>query len=302
MIEVEDSGQGISPEDQHRLFQPFIQLGNQGENKGTGLGLSIARQFVQLMGGKLDLESQLGKGSIFRIDLPLKASKESEIVKTSEMKAGEVEGLAPGQPIYRILIVEDQLENQLLLTKLMERIGFVVKLAENGEQGVQLFQSWHPHLIWMDRRMPVMDGLEATRRIRALPDGKNVKIVAVTASAFKDEREETIKAGMDDFIRKPYRFNEIYDSLARQLGVKYRYATPKFVDEASVTRLSSSMLLVLPLALRKELEEALNSLESDRIATLIAQVASYDPMLYKTLSAMAERYDYPDILKALQEK
>ena len=90
--------------------------------------------------------------------------------------------------------------------KLMADIGLNARLAENGEQCVELFQEWHPQLIWMDRRMPVMDGIEATRRIRQLPGGKDVKIVAVTASAFKEQRRKLLDAGMDDFVRKPYRF------------------------------------------------------------------------------------------------
>jgi signal transduction histidine kinase/DNA-binding response OmpR family regulator len=301
MIDVEDSGPGITPEDQQRLFQPFVQLGNQGDNKGTGLGLAITRQFVQLMGGNIDLKSELGKGSIFRIDLPLKSVNEADIIRSKEETTGEVEGLAPGQPIYRILIVEDQLENQLLLTQLMERLGFQVKLAKNGAQAVQLFQSWQPHLIWMDWRMPVMDGLEATRRIRELPDGKKVKIVAVTASAFKDERDETIKAGMDDFVRKPYRFNEIYNTLAKQIGVQYTYTNSQLADKVVGEPLTEQMLSVLPLELCNELINTLNSLDSDRISIVIQQVAVHDLKLYKTLSHLAENFDYPTILKALQK-
>ena len=152
-------------------------------------------------------------------------------------------GLAPGQPDYRILIVEDQLENQLLLAKLMESIGFQVKVADNGQQGVDIFQSWHPHLIWMDRRMPVMDGLEATKIIRKLPGGKEVKIVAVTASAFEEQRTETLDAGMDEFIRKPYRANEIYECLSRQLGVKYIFSATE--PATGTLALSAEMLAAI---------------------------------------------------------
>jgi len=296
MIAIEDTGPGISPDDQKHLFQPFVQLGNQGNNKGTGLGLSITRQFVQLMGGNITLESAPGKGSTFRVDLPLKAVAESGIVKPAPETKGEVHGLAPGQPVYRILIVEDQLENQLLLTQLMDKIGFEVRLAENGQMGVEIFQQWHPHLIWMDRRMPVMDGIEATRRIRELPGGAEVKIVAVTASAFVDERDETLKAGMDDFIRKPYRFNEIYECLARQLNVQYTYANLQPV--AAV--LTHNMLSVLPADLREELRAALESLEMARINAVIDQVS--DDALQKTLSQLAGNFDYPAILAALKSE
>jgi CheY-like chemotaxis protein len=105
----------------------------------------------------------------------------------------------------------------------MSDIGLETKVAENGARGLDIFKEWHPHLIWMDRRMPVMDGIEATQRIRELPDGREVKIVAVTASAFKEQQQEMFDAGMDDFVRKPYRFEEIYDCLSKQLGVRFVY-------------------------------------------------------------------------------
>jgi CheY-like chemotaxis protein len=298
-IEVEDSGPGIAPEDRQRIFEPFVQLGEQGVNKGTGLGLTITRQFVQLMGGSISLESTPGKGSLFRVDLPLNEVMEADIAKPKEAGKGEVTGLAPGQPEYRILIVEDQRDNQLLLAKLMESAGFLTKVAENGEQAVQLFQSWHPHFIWMDRRMPVMDGLEATRRIRGLPGGKQVKIVAVTASAFIEQRNEMLDAGMDDFVRKPYRSNEIYECLSKHLGVRYIYeGVPESQEQAAL--LTPDMLSVLPEVLRNDLKDALESLESERIALIIQQVASYDKKLQKTLIQLAGNFDYPAILQALR--
>ncbi|MDH2916945.1 MAG: response regulator, partial [Gallionella sp.] len=194
---------------------------------------------------------------------------------------------------------EDQLENQLLLTQLMKSIGLPVKVAENGAQAVDIFQSWSPHLIWMDRRMPVMDGIEATRRIRALPGGKEVKIVAVTASAFTEQRDEMLAAGMDEFVRKPYRFNEIYECLTKHLGVQYTYVDTQ-AEEVSAVVLTAEMLAVLPPELRDELRAALESLEEKRITATIGQAATYDAKLHKTLSHLAENFDYPAILKVLQ--
>jgi CheY-like chemotaxis protein len=208
-------------------------------------------------------------------------------------------GLAPGHPEYRILIVEDQLENQLLLVKLMESAGFQVKVAENGAQGVELFQSWNPHFIWMDRKMPVMDGLEAMKRIRQLPGGKEVKIVAVTASAFKEQRAELIDAGMDDFVRKPYRFNEIYECLSKHLGVQYIYEGASALQNDAA--LTPEMLFALPEQLRADLKSAVESLESERIAQVIAQVAPYDRKLQRTLAHLAGSFDYPAILDALEK-
>ncbi len=302
LIEVEDTGPGISREDRQRIFEPFVQLGEHAINQGTGLGLTISRQFVQMMGGTLMLESTPGKGSLFRVELPVKEAREADVIlKSVEQGKGEVIGLAPGQPDYRILVVEDQLENQQLLTQLMESVGFRVKLAENGEQCVQLFQQWQPHLIWMDRRMPVMDGIEATKAIRELPGGEKVKIVAVTASAFIEQRDEILDAGMDDFVRKPYRFAEIYECLARQLGVHFIYADAQPAIAAETMPLTAEMLSALPSDLLIGLQNALECLDADRIATFIEQVATYDANLQRTLTQFADNFDYLSILKALRK-
>lgn len=305
LIEVQDTGPGIPVKDQQRIFEPFVQLGEHSVNLGTGLGLAITRQFVQMMEGSLTLESAPGKGSLFRVELPFKEVRDTEISLTSvEQPKGEVIGLLPGQPVYRILIVEDQLENQLLIKRLMENIGFEIKVAENGERAIQLFQSWHPQLILMDKRMPVMDGLEATEAIRRLQGGKEAKIVAVTASAFKEQRDEMLNAGIDDCVRKPYRFDEIYECLTRQLGVRYAYAeAPPAEDMESVPLTSerlSQMLTVLPLEMRNELGEAFESLETERINAVIQQMANYNPSLQQRLSQLADNFDYSSVLKALR--
>ena len=234
------------------------------------------------------------------MELPVEKVDSEEAVGASSLITGEVVGLAPGQPVLRILVVDDQLENRLLLTQLMENIGFQVEVAVNGAMGVQLFQSWQPQLVWMDRRMPVMDGLEATRCIRELPGGGDVKIVAVTASAFMEQREEMLSAGMDDFVRKPYRSSEIYECLSKHLGVRYIYAQVSEKSGALSHRLTSEMLAVLPTDLRLELRRALESLESESINELVQQVASYDAELHRIMALLVENFDYPAILTALQ--
>ena len=252
------------------------------------------------MGGTIVIESTVGKGSIFRIELPVELVSQADLLKHEKKNLGEVLGMAPGQPAYRILIAEDQRENQLLLSRLMSDIGLAVKVAENGEQCLKIFQEWHPHLIWMDRRMPVMDGIEATHRIRHLPEGREVKIVAVTASAFKEQQQEMFDAGMNDFVRKPYRFEEIYDSLARQLGIKYLYQA-ETTDQAAPVALTPEMLAVLPATMRKELRSALEELDSERIAALIQQAGEIDAQLGQAMSQLAEYFDYPAILRVLDE-
>ncbi len=300
-IEVEDSGPGISKEDINRLFKPFVQLAEGGEQKGTGLGLTITRQFVELMEGSVAVESTLGKGTTFRVDLPIELADSADAVLSEPIPHIEIVGLVPGQPHYKILVAEDQYENQLLLSNLMTDIGIEVMRANNGEQCVRIFQEWHPDLIWMDIRMPVMDGKEATQHIRRLPGGDKVKIVAVTASAFMEEQQEMLAAGMNDFVRKPFRFDEIYKCLEKQLGLKYLTKIDGAKAEDAVV-LTPAMLAVLPDKLREKLSEDLISLDIDRIDATVEEITRVDAKLGRTLSRMTAGFDYQVILDTLNAK
>jgi CheY-like chemotaxis protein len=300
ILEVEDTGIGIAPEDQARIFDAFVQVGQSSLQKGTGLGLSISQQFVQMMDGSIQVQSSIGKGSLFRVELPLQETEESESVAANDER-GKVMGLAPGQPDYRLLIVEDKKENWRLLQRLLEDVGFLVRVAEDGEQGVEMFRSWQPHLIWMDMRLPVMGGLEATGKIRQLHGGQQVKIVALTASVFAREREEVLAGGLDDFVRKPYRQEEIFDCIARHLGVSYLYKEPSrtSVDD-SAAALEPEALARLPEQLRQELAGALVRLDRGPICEVMARVSELDPQLGGALAACAKRFAYAQILDALE--
>jgi len=301
LIEVEDTGPGISPEDQARVFEPFVQAGSTAGQKGTGLGLAITRQFVELMGGRIGVSSQLGQGSRFWIDLPVQAAAAAELVE-AEAARGEVLGLAPGEPQWRILIVEDQRENALLLSRLLEDVGLQLRIANNGADAIERFLQWRPHFIWMDRCMPVMDGLEATRRIRALEGGAAVKIVALTASAFAEQRGEMLAAGMDDVMHKPFRLEEIFGCLERQLGVRFlrQKAAPPASAALGEHAPDRAALAALPQELRRDLADALVMLDVRRIDTLIEQVGKHDAALAQCLREHAYNFDYGLIGNALK--
>lgn len=219
-IEVEDTGVGIALEDQLRLFEPFVQVGSQKEQQGTGLGLAICRQFAELMGGKLTLMSQKDKGSTFRLELSITEASQQDVTN-SKHKQGEVIGLASGQAQFKILVVDDSENNRLLMQRLLEDVGFNVALAENGKEGVELFISWEPDFIWMDRRMPIMDGIEAAKRIRALPNGANVAIAAITASSFREDDQALLNIGIDAIIHKPFRPAEIFDCMEQLIDIRF---------------------------------------------------------------------------------
>lgn len=295
IFDVEDTGIGISSEDQARIFDPFVQAND--ARKGTGLGLSISRRFVELMGGTIEVESAPGRGSRFHVELPAQISA-GTMVKTNPVS--QVIGIEPGQPDYRILIVEDEQDSGLLLQRMLGAVGFQTDIADNGARAVEIFKQWRPHFIWMDLRIPVMSGLEATRRIRGLEGGKEVKIVTLTASAFESQREEVLAAGCDDFLRKPYRSSEIFDCLARHLGVRYlSNVMPEPALQNPVT-LHPEDLAELPVAKLKELERVVNSLDPGRIALVVAQVAEQHPAVGATLQQFTEKLAYSPILRAIQ--
>ena len=239
-FEIEDTGIGITPDELDNLFQPFVQTkaGAQSQ-QGTGLGLAISRNFVQLMGGDISVVSQPDRGSTFRFDIQLKPVDDRHFVTPISQY---VIGLAPDQPCYRILIVEDIRENSLLLLSLLEPLGFEVQLAENGQEGITLWQSWQPHLILMDIQMPVMDGLEATKYIRANSVEQETVIIALTASAFEQRRINCLAAGCDDFVSKPFQKDVLLEKIAQYLGVRYLYQSSQASSKSSITVLENPQI------------------------------------------------------------
>ena len=220
-FEVEDTGIGISPQDRARIFDPFIQVGKQIGQKGTGLGLTITRRFVQMMGGSIAFESTPGVGSRFVVEVP------AELARPSDVRSPPPFGtswfvLEPGEPERRVLIVEDDPENAMILEQLLSRAGFPLRVAGTGAAGLELFTSWNPDFVWLDVQLPDMSGLEVARAIREMPRGRDVRIAAATASAYESERAQALASGMDDFVRKPYRPAEIFDCMTHHLGVHFQ--------------------------------------------------------------------------------
>jgi len=296
-LEVEDTGAGIPTEALETIFQPFVQA-HAADNQGTGLGLAITRSFVEMMGGRIAVTSALGRGSVFRLGLPLKLAS-AEAVTALDALAPNVIGLAEEQPERRILVVEDVSENRLLATGLLAQADFAVREAENGAQAVALFQRWRPDLILMDMRMPVMDGFEATRRIRALPGGATVKIVALTAGAFKEQRPAILAAGCDDILHKPVCVQEVFAMLARHLKVRYRYAPAEDVAGRIAPPLGAEMLVPLPEALRQALRAAATELDIEGTGAVIERICGVDAPLAAGLQTLADDYRFSEILALL---
>jgi signal transduction histidine kinase/CheY-like chemotaxis protein len=219
-FDIEDSGIGMPQHDLGRIFEPFEQARNPVPQKGTGLGLTITRRFVELMGGTLRVESEMGRGSRFVVELPLELARESETYGV-EITPGHPFILESGQPGWRVLIIEDDSESATVLRKMLSRSGFEVRVAESGALGIEAFRQWRPHFIWMDLELPQLSGTEATQRIRQLDGGAEVKIAAITASVYSSELDWVMRAGFDDFTVKPFRQTEIFSCMARHLGARY---------------------------------------------------------------------------------
>ena len=297
IIEVEDTGVGIAPEDQERIFEAFVQSGSLSSWQGTGLGLAITQQFVKLMDGRLSLTSELGKGSTFRVELPLHRARPGDLPEDLPER-GEVIGLQPGQPVYRVLVVDDNLESRLLLRQLLLEVGYAVREAENGADAVACFSDWQPQFIWMDRRMPVMDGVEATRRIRALAGGDTVRIAAVTASSFKQDDAMLLDMGFDAIVHKPFRPEEIHECMEDLLKVKLIRASGAAADERREA--AATALAALPETLRQALVEAITSLDGERIEGILAEISVVQPALAATLTVMAQTFDYQPMLDLVE--
>jgi signal transduction histidine kinase/DNA-binding response OmpR family regulator len=297
-FEVEDTGEGIPAGDEASIFDAFVQAGAAKRQEGTGLGLTISRQIIGLMGGTIRVESTPGRGSRFVTEIVVAQARESEIKRDEHF--GRVATLAEGQPEYRILIVEDQQENWRVLERMLENAGFRVRVAENGAQGVKEFREWRPQFIWMDLRMPDMGGLEAMRLIRACEGGNDVKIAALTASGYAGERSKILAEGMDDYMRKPYRPAEIFECLARHLGVRYKVnQTTIKPDGEEPAELVAEDLSALPEELRTELRDALIELNPARISAAIERISQENRKLGLVLARYAGRTAYSKIFAAI---
>jgi light-regulated signal transduction histidine kinase (bacteriophytochrome)/DNA-binding response OmpR family regulator len=272
---VEDTGPGIAPEDLEHLFEAFGQTeAGLKSQEGTGLGLPISRKFVHLMGGAMQVDSTPGEGATFTFNIQVRLAKASDVPTLQPRR--RVVGLQSGQPSYRILIAEDKWANRQLLVRLLAPLGFEVREAVNGQEALTCCKEWQPHLIWMDMRMPVMDGYEATKAIKASINPAPI-ILALTANAFEEDRLFALKIGCDDFIRKPIQAEIILEKVAEYLNVQYLYE-----DFAEATALEATAVSA------SQTRDALEA-TSPHVHQLKIIVAEDDQMNQKLMMQMLKR-------------
>ncbi|MDM8516599.1 ATP-binding protein [Desulfobacterales bacterium HSG16] len=316
-FEIEDTGPGIAPEETEDVFEAFGQTatGRQA-HEGTGLGLPISRKFVQLMGGNMQIESEIGCGTLFIFDIRAQVADAADITLTPPDRC--VIALEPGQPCYRILIVEDKPDSRQLLIRLLDSFGFDLREAKNGQEAFDIWQAWRPHLIWMDLRMPVMDGYEATRRIRER-ESKMIKeennyfpssirrcsIIALTASAFEEQRSEALEDGCDDFVRKPFNEQEIFRKIQKYLGVRYVYKEEQEAeDRRQLTKWKDTLTAEAIATISPECIKILK-LGAERadillLSSVIDQIRGQNATIADALARLAENFEYDKILSYLK--
>ncbi len=301
--EVEDTGPGIPEEEMGKLFQYFEQTqSGRMTGGGTGLGLAISREFVRLMGGDIRVQSQVRKGSIFSFDIQITTGEMASVQAKADLR--RVHRLRPDQTTYRILIGDNEENNRAFLSEMLSAVGFETREATNGKDAIQQFEEWPPDLILLDYRMPVMDGLEAIRRIRTLEGGEKVRIVCVTASTTDQNRREILAAGADDFLGKPLREAVLFEKIRTLLGVEYEYYDESSPREGATgvnaaKAISSEALAALPQDLIHQMHEATINADFDLILKLIDRVETIDTHVAQEMRNMADGFDYQGLLDLL---
>ncbi|HIK30916.1 MAG TPA: CHASE2 domain-containing protein [Oscillatoriales cyanobacterium M4454_W2019_049] len=309
-VEIRDTGIGIAPEEVDRVFEAFAQTqSGRQSGSGTGLGLAITRQFVRLMGGEISVSSRVGEGTTLSFDVAITPLLEER--NAVEIDRSVAVGLEPGQPTFRILVVDNDPDSRTLLVTLLENIGFEVRSAENGLEAVVKWERWQPHLVWMDERMPIADGLTATQQIRARERRGKTRdeptVIIGMRTTIPDNRDlEAMKAvGYDDAVCKPISEVMALDTLTRYLGVCYRYESmPE--SRLSLRKVSESesfivaQLREMPISWVRTLNRAANQVNEDAVLELIEQIPDNRVQLAESLLDLANDFRLDVIVRLTQ--
>ncbi|MFM9265725.1 response regulator [Tychonema sp. BBK16] len=308
-FEVQDTGVGIAVAEIDTLFNAFVQTeAGKKAADGTGLGLTITKKYVQIMGGNIEVSSIVGEGTTFKFHIKISPAAPSAVSIT---RLQRVLGLEAEQPVYRILAVDDNTENRLLIMKMLQPIGFEVREAENGQEAIEIWESWQPNLIWMDTRMPVMNGFEAVKEIRAKEKNTRSRtvVIALTASIFEERKGEIIAAGCDDFVRKPFLEQTIFEKIAHYLGVRYIYQELSIPFTTGGRRYFMSekpdsfflpLLAEMPKNWLEELDDAANDVNEELVIEVVDRIWESHPTLANALKDLLDDYRLDRIVNLTQ--
>ncbi len=288
-IEVRDTGGGIQDDVMEQIFNTFIRADLTRE--GSGLGLAICKQLIEQMGGVIDVcNNRVGGGATFALLLPLETGTGLLDYDVEEFLLGE----SISRLDYRMMIVDDNEENAELLLTHLERLGFTVKHVKSGLEGIATYQQWHPHLIWMDIQMPEMDGIEATARIRKLPDGNGCKIVAFTAGMFLEDHSALLKEGFDAVLFKPYQRENLVRIIEDQLSISFRRSdhNNSTLDQTQI----ANEIRALDEHWLRDFKRAHKIGDMREMGRLIKMIETTAPVLYQRLYAMLNDYRIEEMM------
>lgn len=303
IFRVEDTGKGIAATELETLFEPFTQTKAGKEAKqGTGLGLTISRKFARLMGGDIEVESVENQGSTFKLSILARLADLEEVIGETTPAVSELNGSG-----YRILVVDDKDLNRELLVKLLQPMGFQVITAVNSQDAIALWQQWQPDLVLLDIRMPDSNSYQAIEAVKADP-ASDTKIIALTGSALEEERTAILAMGCDDFMRKPFKVNELLAIMTKHLGLCYTSEAMSFkpaspasanLEPDSVSLLERNSFADISDDLVCELQQAIVKIDLERIGQIIEQIAEENRQLAQAIERHINNFEYERILNLL---
>lgn len=292
-FEVTDTGKGIASEEISNLFEPFAQTeAGRHSMQGTGLGLYISRQFARLMGGDISVNSIIDKGSTFTFNIQI--SKTQNTIVQPKTKPSRVISIKPNNCHHRILVVEDVEENRQMLVTMLEYFKFQVRSAINGAEAINIWQTWAPDLILMDLLMPVMDGYQATKYIKATLKGQATTIIALTANVLSEDCSVITEFGCDDFMSKPFREEVLLEKIALHLGLQCIYAEESKQTSSILTtgekQLTPQDLDFMPIEWKNKLNWAALAMDDKSVMELIKQIPPDKNIISQILEKLVEDF------------
>ena len=301
IVEIEDTGLGIAQDEMDKVFKTFEQTSSGiKQGSGTGLGLALCRELTILMGGNIDVASEVGKGSVFTFHVVIKGG---DVVGVKTKTAKRVVGMAKGQKAVQVLVVDDKEENLKVAVNFLQLAGFETVEATNGKDAIAKFEESNPDLILMDFRMPVMDGYEAVQRIRSTEKGKLVPIVAISASMFDGEEIKIKMLDLQGFIHKPFREDEFYGTIGKVLGIQYIFEeettlppTDYLYDEDT----ASVDISKLPEGIQLNLRKAAEMADSDLMVEILNSNIIVNQELADHLMRVANNFEWDYLHRILK--
>jgi signal transduction histidine kinase/CheY-like chemotaxis protein len=302
VFEVENADLSVTAQELATLFDPLVTVRQELKStEGSSLNLPISRKLAQLMGGDITVSNnQLAEsGIIFNLEIQTTsvAAQKSQI----QSSLRRIIGLESDQIEYRILIVDDSKTNRAIMKRFLEPVGFKIQEAVNGQEAIDVWFRWQPHMIWMDLKMPVMNGCEATKRIKSYSQTWYTPIVALSASTLEEDKSLFKAAGCDDFVGKPFSENVIFDKIAQHLGIRYVYESISSPTLPSNFKLTADTLNVMSNEWLNHLEQAAIVLDRDLLTQLLQKIPPEHNNLKNSLQKQVNDFDFDKIISLVRK-